>query len=307
MLTVVMYHYVRPLARSRWPRLKALELQDFIGQLDWLMENHHLIGPSDLQLILTQGAPLPPRPCLLTFDDGYSDHYDHVAPLLADRGIKALFFAPFSSLIGRRVLEVNKLQFVLASMSRPELLADELDTLLREQDVADPLRLRAAHFAPNRFDSAPVAYSKRLLQHVLPPGIRSLAVKTLFSRHVTTDETGLAEELYLSSAQARDMRAAGHEFGGHGNLHLWHALASSPELAAEIDGSARALQELGAPVANGFYCYPFGNQNEIVRNVVSEAGFRIGFTVEPMTCDYSTVDPLLIPRLDTNDLPKGPA
>lgn len=307
MLTVVMYHYVRPLTGGRWPRLKALDLQDFRGQLDWLAQNHNPIGPSDLQLALTQGAPLPPRACLLTFDDGYSDHHDHVAPLLADHGMKGIFFAPFSSLVGRRVLEVNKIQLVLASLAHPETLADELDILLHEQDLADPAALRSAHFMRNRFDSAPVAYAKRLLQHVLPPGIRSLAVETLFHRHVTSDDAGLAEELYLSPAQARDMRAAGHEFGGHGDLHLWHAQATVTELAAEISGSARALQHLGAPVAGGFYCYPFGNQNAAVRDAAAEAGFQIGFTVEPSACDPSTVDPLRIPRLDTNDLPKGPA
>lgn len=306
MLTVVMYHYVRPLAGSAWPRLKALDLQDFIGQLDWLTQNHTMIGPYDLQLALTEGAPLPSRACLLTFDDGYSDHHDHVAPLLADRGIKALFFAPFSSLIRRRVLEVNKVQLILASLSNPEILADELDAWLRAQDLADPVRLRATHFLPNRFDSAPVAYSKRLLQHALPHAIRSLAVETLFSRYVTTDEQGLAEQLYLTTAQAMDMRAAGHEFGGHGDLHLWHAQCNADELQAEISGSVRTLRQLGAPVVNGFYCYPFGNQDQSVRTAVANAGFRIGFTVEPMTCNPANVDSLLIPRLDTNDLPKAP-
>lgn len=302
-----MYHYVRPLAGSAWPRLKALDLRDFAGQLDWLAQNRRLIGPAELQRALAGEEALPPRACLLTFDDGYSDHHDHVAPLLADRGIGGLFFAPFSSLVGRRVLEVNKIQLVLASLPRPETLAEELDALLRERGLADPPLLRAAHFAPNRFDPAPVAYAKRLLQHVLPPAARGLAVDMLFRRHVTADEAGLAEELYLSPAQARDMRTAGHEFGGHGDLHLWHAQAGADELAAEIAGSTRALRQIGAPVAGGFYCYPFGSQNAAVRDAVASAGFRIGFTVEPATCDPAAVDPLRIPRLDTNDLPKAPA
>ena len=31
---------------------------------------------------------LPPNAALLTFDDGYRDHYDHVFPMLAESGLQ---------------------------------------------------------------------------------------------------------------------------------------------------------------------------------------------------------------------------
>ena len=40
---------------------------------------------------LQTGAPLPDKPILLTFDDGYVGHYDHVFPLMQTYGFPAMF------------------------------------------------------------------------------------------------------------------------------------------------------------------------------------------------------------------------
>lgn len=41
---------------------------------------------------LRDGAPLPPRPVLLTFDDGYLDNWSVVAPLLSRHGLRGTVF-----------------------------------------------------------------------------------------------------------------------------------------------------------------------------------------------------------------------
>ena len=38
-LTIVMYHYVRPIKESKFPGIKGLELEGFKRQLDYLSEN----------------------------------------------------------------------------------------------------------------------------------------------------------------------------------------------------------------------------------------------------------------------------
>lgn len=300
-----MYHYVRPVQDSDFPSLNALELDDFLGQLEHLQTHYNVISPAELKAAREDGVPLPPRACLLTFDDGYCDHYEHVFPRLVERGLSGLFFAPRSSLIDRKMLDPNLLQFTLASHPCRSEVANEIDSILSTEHDIDVSQLRAKHFIPNRFDGPEVAYAKRLIQHVLPARISNEIGTALFQKHVSTDVDGFAEELYLTPEQAREMRAAGMEFGGHGDRHLWHGLVSPDELASEVAGAVEAMRSIGAPVDGGYYCYPYGDETQDVRRSVSAAGFHFGFTVVPEMW-RSSDDPMLIARLDTNDLPLSP-
>ena len=53
---------------------------------------YHAITLDDLLYYLTQGTPLPDKPVILTFDDGYADNYSNAFPLLQRYGITAHFF-----------------------------------------------------------------------------------------------------------------------------------------------------------------------------------------------------------------------
>ena len=79
-LTIVMYHYVRPLALTRFPKINGLDLPLFEQQLGYLAKYYSLISMEDLIDAIENRCQLPPRPALLTFDDGYLDHYTHVFP-----------------------------------------------------------------------------------------------------------------------------------------------------------------------------------------------------------------------------------
>ena len=92
---ILMYHYVSPLPPN--PDDYRLDLtvvpEDFVTQLQYLAEaKYHTITLSDLYLHLTQGYPLPEKPIVLTFDDGYADAYDVVFPLLLDYDMTGTFF-----------------------------------------------------------------------------------------------------------------------------------------------------------------------------------------------------------------------
>ncbi len=65
----------------------------FEEQLRYLRhEGYESITLNDLALYLTVGKPLPPKPIILTFDDGYRDAYTHAFPLLKRYGFTGTFF-----------------------------------------------------------------------------------------------------------------------------------------------------------------------------------------------------------------------
>jgi peptidoglycan/xylan/chitin deacetylase (PgdA/CDA1 family) len=89
---VLMYHYIRvnPNPRDTTGFGLSVTPADFAAQIDWLVNNgYHAVFPSELYAALTQGAPLPTKPIVLTFDDGYRDFYDQAWPVLKQAGMKS--------------------------------------------------------------------------------------------------------------------------------------------------------------------------------------------------------------------------
>ena len=82
---ILMYHridLVKPTLPPITQRL-TVDPRAFAAEMEWLKRNgYHAI--SDLQLYdaLEHGAPLPPRPVMITFDDGYRDVLGKAAPVL---------------------------------------------------------------------------------------------------------------------------------------------------------------------------------------------------------------------------------
>lgn len=92
---ILMYHYVSELPPNadRYRRDLTVSPENFTAQLQFLADaGYHPITLTDLYHHLTQGYPLPEKPVVLTFDDGYRDAYEVVFPLLLDYGFPGTFF-----------------------------------------------------------------------------------------------------------------------------------------------------------------------------------------------------------------------
>ncbi|MCX7683602.1 MAG: polysaccharide deacetylase family protein [Anaerolineae bacterium] len=92
---ILMYHYVSepPVGADRIRLDLTVTPENFRAQLRYLADaGYHTITLSDLYLYLTQGIPLPDKPVVLTFDDGYRDAYEVVFPMLQEYGFTGTFF-----------------------------------------------------------------------------------------------------------------------------------------------------------------------------------------------------------------------
>src|SRR6185437_2289029 len=81
-VTIVTYHYVRELKRSRYPEIKGLDIQEFVEQVDYIRRYYQPITMEDLIAVArSRSENLPSNAILLTFDDGYIDHFEAVLPV----------------------------------------------------------------------------------------------------------------------------------------------------------------------------------------------------------------------------------
>jgi peptidoglycan/xylan/chitin deacetylase (PgdA/CDA1 family) len=308
-LTIVMYHYVRDLARSRYPGIKGRTIEEFEGQLDYIQRHYTVTTTRAVVEASRGGRPLPPNACLLTFDDGFLDHYTVVLPRLLVRGLSGSFYPPAVVATGGRVLDVHKIHFILAATGDHEALTRRVIELIdaRRRDVELPTLavLQAEHWSASPVgDRAETAFIKRVLQKdPVPALVRSAIVQTLFEERVAVDEVVFARELYVDLAQLRTLVRSGMEVGGHGVDHAWLNQLEPEVQRREIHGTRAFLADVhGREPVDWVMCYPYGAATDLTRRLVGEAGAALGLTTETgIARDLHA--PLRLPRLDTNDLP----
>jgi peptidoglycan/xylan/chitin deacetylase (PgdA/CDA1 family) len=295
-LTVVMYHYVQPIDAGPVRGLNLLELSTFERQLAHIRRHYTVISADAVVRAVDGREPLPPRPLLLTFDDGYKGHHTYVLPLLHRWSLPAVFFPVAGALLDRQLLDVNKIQALLAVTADVESLAARIDA------VAGSAAYRATWWKASDWDTAPAAYVKRMLQHALPPDVRSSLVETLFRENVSGDERAFAEQLYMTVDDVRELLAAGMAVGAHADRHLRLTTLDRDGQGREIDGALRVLEAIGLPRRPFFYCYAHGDYDETSLSLLTERGCALAFTTRREVARVDEGRRLEVPRLDTNDL-----
>ncbi len=92
---ILMYHYLsEPPTGADAIRQDLSVVPDiFEAQLAYLRQaGYETISLEDLAYALSQESELPPKPIIITFDDGYRDNYENAFPLLRKYGYIATFF-----------------------------------------------------------------------------------------------------------------------------------------------------------------------------------------------------------------------
>lgn len=89
-LPVLMYHKV--IAKGK-PDFLSINRHMLERQFSYIKTNGYTsLSLSALEAHIKNGEPLPPKCCLITFDDGYRDNYIEMYPLLIKYGLKANIF-----------------------------------------------------------------------------------------------------------------------------------------------------------------------------------------------------------------------
>lgn len=307
-VTIIMYHYVRDLINSRYPKIKGLDVNLFKEQLIYLKRNYTFITMEQLVDAFYNKIKLPNNPVLLTFDDAYIDHYTFVFPILNEMKIQGSFYIPSEPIKERKLLDVNKIHFILASRYNTSEIIKEIFELLdyykEEYNLHDKYYYYKKLAIASRFDNKDVIFIKRLLQSELPEQLRKTFNSQLFNRFVEVEESILNREIYLSIDQIKTMKRNGMHIGSHGVIHYWLETLSKNKQFSEISKSLDFLKEIGSNLDYITMCYPYGSYNKETIEILKDLDYKIALTTEVDTVDLENNNPLELPRIDTNDILK---
>lgn len=306
MLFIAMYHYVRDLKHSRYPSIKGMDIELFRQQIAYLKVHFSVVRMEEVLAALDGQIILPENAVLLTFDDGYIDHFTYVMPVLEEEKVQGSFFIPGKTFDTHNLLDVNKIHYVLAAADIGSLLSDVFERMnhYRGQEYDYPLNeeLFEEYAVANRFDSKETIFVKRMLQVVLPEPVRNRISSDLFERYVGVSEEVLAYELYMTREQIRTMNRHGMHIGIHGYDHYWLGNLSRQKMQEDISKALDVMEEF-IDTKGWVMNYPYGNHNKDVVEYIQQRGCRMGMTTEVRAVDLGIENRYLLPRFDCNDFP----
>lgn len=301
---VVMYHYVRDTWKTDFPSIKALAVADFEAQLDWLQERFQVLDYPRFEQALAGQSALDRPGALLTFDDGFQDHYRQAWPILRRRGLGGVFFISGATMSLRpRLLNVHKIHFLLSKLGAGRF-AQAVGQGLARLSQGLPQDNDHSRAGIYRYDQRPDLDIKRLLNYELPHGLTDRLLSELFAR-VLGEEEEFAGGLYLSGEMVREMAHQGQSFGYHTENHRVLSRLDPDGQAAELLGGVDLIRGLtGQPTVP--FCYPFGHRHTYDHHtlaILDRAGYATAFNTVRRPADLPSQAVLEIPRLDTKDLP----
>jgi biofilm PGA synthesis lipoprotein PgaB len=163
---------------------------------------------------LRTGLPLPEKPVLLTFDDGYAGHFDHVYPLLKKYQAPAVFSVFPGKLdgdvVGRSTLTWEQLKTLAAdplitiashSVTHPPDLTQMSDQDLVYEVTESKQRLETELGIPIQYFTYPAGhYDERVAQAVADAGyLAALTMRLDDEQFASTSESLLAIERFGQS------------------------------------------------------------------------------------------------------------
>jgi peptidoglycan/xylan/chitin deacetylase (PgdA/CDA1 family) len=187
--------------------------------------------------------------------------YHHVGPSRRGARIKGLYASPI--LFGRQMAELTAAGFSTAPLR-------DIHT------TANPGRPRVFLTFDDGF--------RDVFEHALPLlcqhhfyAIQFLVAGLLGKSNEWQQRAGDIAEPLMDEAQVKDWLASGQEIGSHTQTHP-HLTQLSPSAAREeITASKKHLEDrFSVPVEH--FCYPYGDWNDSVRDLVEAAGYKTACT-----------------------------
>ncbi len=227
-------------------------------QLAYLTRHFEMIPLVTLVEVLRTGRPVPHGCAVLTFDDGFRDNYENAFPLLQKYRVPATIFAVTGALTHGDLPWSQRLGYLFQNTSAARICHFLTDS--EELPLDTPAARKSA------YRRVKPAISK------MPREQRDQAIDQL------SGELGISapRNRIMTWDQAREMQAAGIEFGAHTYSHPLLAEMAPEEALWEIETSRDDLRrELG--IHSPSFCFPAGSLNAELLARIPELGFYCTF------------------------------
>ena len=256
-------------------------IRQFEDDLDFFLRHYSPVTEQDVISHLRGTSTLPKRCVLFTFDDGFSEMYDVVAPLLVAKGANATFFLITSAIDNEHLCHSQKKSLLIDALGR-----NPSATTLEE--------------AARALSAAGVPMSSDMRSRIRILSYRQRKVLDDLGRIFQCDfEDYLASHRpYMSSRQVSDLLRQGFSVGAHSVDHPLYAELSMKEQLVQTCESMRWISER-FDITCQSQAFPYGDSGvslDFFQTVFAETELKVSFGIGglvPHACPYN------LPRFTT--------
>ena len=290
-LPILAYHRICDVPdESRFPfdvELISASMENFVWQMKYIKRNFSPITFADLIRALDNQAPLPPKPIIVTFDDGFDDNYFCAFPILKELNIPAMFFIATDYIGKEKTFWYDWLAYIVLHLPP--------SCTLSLGDVHSPIVIKGDIKARRALLHTILEYLKQV------PDSRRIKILNKineeYGQHYAGNELSLSKP--MSWEQVREMADAGMEFGSHSVTHPILSHLSDSEIRMELTVSKQVIERrTGRPVE--VIAYPVGGAfafDERVRVMTEQAGYRLGVSFVPGVNNVGTLEKFALKRI----------
>jgi len=233
----------------------------FEKDLESFLATYRLIGLPDLIDTLRRGRSLPSNALLLTFDDGFREMSEVVAPLLLSRGVPAAFFLTTGFLDNRDMAHDNKIS----------LLIDRLGRAPRSWDLERLRELLLTH----GYWQGDLRTSLLQIDHTGREVVTHIAALLGVDFH----EFLAREKPYLTSDQVKRLVRLGFGIGAHSVDHPRYELLTREQQLAQTRMSVHWIRER-YELTYGAFAFPYGASRvspSLIREILADDLLDLSF------------------------------
>ena len=280
LLRVLTYHRVAESNETPHlnPGLISATPAMFAAQMDILARDYQVVSMENVLDAVENGAGLPDRAVLVTFDDAYRDFADHAWPILKKLNLPVTVFVP------------------TAYPDQPERLFwwDKLHQAFSQEDrteLSTPIGTISLTSAEERGEGL------KKLQGYIKALTHEESMRLVDQIHEAAVISYLIHPTVLTWDELRRLAKDGVTLGAHTQTHPILTRVSLGKARQEITCSQIDLErEIGNALP--IFSYPDGSHTEAIVNVLKEEGFKVGLNGPSGVNDLCTVDPFRIRRIN---------
>jgi len=253
-MKTIMYHYIRHFDKQ-YPEFRYLDVDKFIEQLNFFEKEWGFLKKEEFLKSVETGISKPG--VILTFDDGFKEHYDIVLPILKARGLYGLFYVPTGHYQNahKELLDVHRIHFLISKCDSSNLykeVSDNIDSSMLETGRAVQFE---GELYNNQTNDEKVLKFKKLMNYYLKYEHKKPILDFLAKKYLIEHE--IYDKLYLTTNELSEIEKEGNIVGAHTVSHKVLSRLPVAEQREEIGNSFSFLSKFLKLDVKSF-CYPYG-------------------------------------------------